>query len=199
MKDQKIKELLDELKKNGKIETVFVKSEMNGLGAIIENMDNCSKNHNLLLHVSENAEAFLKAVKPFGFDEPLSVQLYLEISTLFTILTTETFRILLLLHTKDIRPNLPLGPMLKRLEEPDAAPKAVAKLKPFMDIEFRNALAHGLVGVEAKKIVLYKNAKFEVLDRLELADFMMRAKEQNVLTQCFINVITEKKRSGFFT
>jgi len=155
---------------------------MKGLGAVIENMDNCSKNHNLLLHVSDNPEAFLRAVKPFGIDESSSVQLFLEIAILFTVLTTEAFRTLLLFHSKDISPSLPLGPMLSRLEGPDAAPNAVAKLKPFMDIEFRNALAHGLVGTEAKKIVLYKNSKFEVLDRLELADFMMRAKEQNVLT-----------------
>ena len=192
-------ELLDELKKNGKIETVYVRSEMIGLGAVIENLNNCSRNHNLLLHVSDNYEAFLEGVKPFGFDEPLSVQLFLETAALFTILTTETFRTLLLFHSKGLDPSLPLGPMLRRLEDSDAAPYAVAKLRPFMDIEFRNALAHGLFGTEAKKIVLYKNAKFEVLDRLELADFMMRTKEQNVLTQCFINVITEKKRSGFFS
>ena len=68
-----------------------------------------------------------------------------------------------------------------------------------MNEKFRNALAHGLFGTEAKKIVLYKNAKFEVLDRMELADFMIRTKEQNVLTQCFIHVIIDKKKSGFFS
>ena len=67
-----------------------------------------------------------------------------------------------------------------------------------MDLKLRNALAHGLVGTEGNKIVLYKNAKFDVLDRLDLADFMRRSKDQNLLTQCFITVINEKKRKGTF-
>ena len=188
-----LSELLDELKKNGKIESVYLPAEIDGLRVIIQTMKNCSTNYNLLLHASDNYKDFLKAIQPFDFDEPLSVHLFIEVAILLAVITCEMFRTLLLFHSKGLKPELPFGALLKQLEASNGAPNAVAKLKPYLDIPLRNALAHGLVGIDEKKIVLYKNAKFEVLDRLGLADFMMRSKDQSVLTQCFITVINEKK------
>ena len=85
------------------------------------------------------------------------------------------------------------------LKAPDAAPNAIRPLEPYLDLDFLNALAHGLFGTKGKQIVLYKNAKLEVLGILDLADFMIRSKNQNVLTQCMISVIVQKKKAGFFT
>jgi hypothetical protein len=42
---------------------------------------------------------------------------------------------------------------------------------------------------EAKKIVLYKNSKLDLLGKLDLESFMIRTKEKKVLTQCLINVL----------
>lgn len=41
-----LNELLEELKKNGKIETVYIKSELDGLESMIEYLNKCSMNHN---------------------------------------------------------------------------------------------------------------------------------------------------------
>ena len=64
-------ELLEELKKNGKIETVYVATELDGLHAVIETMKDLGNNYNLLLHISDdyakNAK-FMESVRPFGFD-----------------------------------------------------------------------------------------------------------------------------------
>ena len=68
-----------------------------------------------------------------------------------------------------------------------------------MELKFRNALAHGMFGLKGKNIILYKDAKFSILETLNLADFMVRSKRQNVLTICLFNVIARKKRHGFFT
>ncbi len=191
-------ELLTELKKNGKIETIYLPAEVEGLRVMVQTMKGCSANYNLLLHVSQNSEDFLKAIQPFGFDGPLSFHLFIEVAIVGAVVTCEMFRTLLLFHSKSLDPRLPLGSLLKRLEMSDGAPSAVAKLRPYVDSELRNALAHGLVGIEGKKIVLYKNSKFEVLDKLDLAEFMIRSKLRSVLTHCFITVINAKKREGLF-
>src|SRR5208282_6938298 len=91
-----LNELLDELKKNGKIETVYVQTEMDALGVVVKHMNTCGQNYTRLLHVSDNYQEFLRAVKPFGFDEPSSVQLTIEIGSYLAAITTEMFRIALL-------------------------------------------------------------------------------------------------------
>jgi hypothetical protein len=189
-------ELLTELKRNNKIERIYLPAEVEGLRVIVQTMKACGANYNLLLHANDNHKDFLSAIQPFGFDEPLSVHLFIEVAIVGAVVTCEMFRTLLLFHAKDLDPQLPLGPLLQNLEKSDGAPSAVAKLRSHVDLKLRNALAHGLVGIEGKKIVLYKNAKFEVLDKLDLGEFMIRCKKQNVLTQCFITVINAKKREG---
>jgi len=195
-----LRELLTELRKNGKLETVYLPVEIEGLRVIVQTLKDCSSNYNLLLHVSDNSKdnykAFLKAIQPFGFDERLAFHLFIEVAIVATVVTCEMFRTLLLFHSKGLDPQLSFGSLLKRLEKSDGAPSAVAKLRPYVDLQLRNALAHGLVGAEAKKIVLYKNSKFEVLDKLDLPEFTIRSKLQNVLAHCFITVINAKKREG---
>jgi len=192
-----IGELLDELKGHGKIETVFVGAEMDDLEVVIRNQQKCALNYNRLIHAG-TASAFLDALVPFGFDEYSTADLFVQTAILLTILTSELFRILLLFHAKGLNSEGTLGSMLHELRGTEFAPKAVAKLRQYVGIEFRNALAHGLVGTKAKKIVLYKNCKFEILEIMDLADFMMRSKTQSVMTQCLVNVIVERKRAGFF-
>lgn len=194
-----LQRLFDELKANGKIETVYVASELDDLGVVLRSLENCSRNHNLLLKTFENHEAFLQTNKQFGFEENFLVQLYIEIAVLTTILSTEVFRIMILFHSKEFNAGLTLWRLLKRLNCKDAAPSSTPRLIPFMDIEFRNALAHGLFGDLNQQVILYKNAKFDILDKMNLEDFMVRSKKQNLVTQCLVNVIAKKKRTGFFT
>ena len=136
---------------------------------------------------------------PLGIDEQSTIHMFIELGALLTILHTEVFRTLLLFHSKGFAPETAFGKLLYQLRAPDAAPNAIRRLEPYLDLDFRNALAHGLFGTKGKQIVLYKNAKLEVWGILDLADFMIRSKNQNVLTQCMTSVIVQKKKAGFFT
>jgi len=194
-------ELLDELKTNNRIETVYVNAELDDLRVVLHSLEDCGRNYNLILNATDSHEKamnFTQALTPFGFDKVSAFNLLIQVGVLGTILSTEMFRTTLLFHSKGLKPNATIGKLLRELQNDDGAPKAVARLKPYLDLNFRNAVAHGMFGLQGDKIVLYKNAKFEILEKLTLADFMIRSKKQSVLTHCLINVIVEKKRAGFF-
>ena len=111
-----LSELIDELKKNGRIESVYLPTEIDGLRVIVQTLKNCSTNYNLLLHTSDNYKNFLQAIQPFGFDESLSVHLFIEVAIVGAVITCEMFRILLLFHSKGLKPDMTLGAVLTQLE-----------------------------------------------------------------------------------
>jgi len=80
----------------------------------------------------------------------------------------------------------------------EEAPKSWKKLRPYIDNNTRNSFAHGMWAEENKQIVLFKDAKLELYEKLGLADFMIKAKEQNVLYICLSYVIARKMETDFF-
>ena len=189
-------ELLDELKTNRKIEISFSADEKHHLMMTVNNnLTQASKNHNLLLHVFDNAKKFFEVNSEFGLGENDVVNLYVEIAVLLCILHTELFKTLLLFHLKGVNHkasnfNSTMGQF---------APTAWRKLKPYVDNEFRNSLAHGTWAVENKEIVLFEDAKFVIFEKLSLDEFMIRTKKQNVLFVCLANVLAEKHKANVFT
>jgi hypothetical protein len=197
-----LNELLDELKANGKIETIFIRRDMENLEVVLENHQKCVKNYNLLVDVgkdTQQATNFVQAIRPYGFDDYSTAQLIIQTGMLLAVLTTELFRISLLFHSKGLDSAVPLEGMLRQLERADCAPHAATKLRPYLDLEYRNSLAHGLAGTRNQQVILYKNAKLDILETMDLARFMIRGKTLSVLTQCLIATIAQRKRSGFFT
>lgn len=77
-------------------------------------------------------------------------------------------------------------------------------MEPFVDSSPSNALAYGTYAIVNKKLRLFENAKLATLetdgkmDEMELSDYMMRIKDQNVLYQVLVNVLNEEARKGFF-
>lgn len=193
-----LNELLDELKTNGKIEISFVNSEKQHLKNILENLSQVSINYNSLLDLFDNAnnvEEFLKVSSRFGFDEQKLVNLYVEITVLLCILNTELFKTLLLFHLKSVSHKVSnFGSTMGQF-----APVTWKKLKPYVDSNFRNSLAHGTWVFENKQIVLFDDAKLVPYEKLDLANFIIRAKNQNVLFICLVNILAAKKKAGFFT
>jgi len=191
--------LLDELKANDRIETVYTKTDMDQLGVVLSNLDDCGRNYNKLMDSFEPRQKFerlMETAREFGITEEDWVKLFLEVSALSAVLPLEFFRTLLIFLMKDIDPKLGLGQLLNELE--NVAPTNGSKIRPFVESDFRNALAHGLFGIKNKKMVLYKNAKLELLDELDLADFIMKMKSQNVLSQCLVKCVADKVKKGFF-
>ncbi|MGP8126840.1 MAG: hypothetical protein ACLP9D_03435 [Candidatus Bathyarchaeia archaeon] len=80
-----------------------------------------------------------------------------------------------------------------------SAPKTWPRLKPFVDNDFRNALAHGTYAIINDKIVLYKDATLVPFQVLSLLKFMVKSTEQKILFMCLFHLLTAKRRAGFFS
>jgi hypothetical protein len=191
--------VLDEIRANGKIETVYVRAEMDRLGGPIATLEETSVTHNTLLHLFDESQEkwskFLQATEQFGFKEANVIRMYMTMATAVTLLSTELFKLLLLFHMKDVSHDVSKFHSTMQ----GSAPKTWPLLKPFVDNDFRNAIAHGTYAVVNKRIVLYRDAKLLPFQEMELGEFMMRSKDQNVLFQCLVNVLVARKNSGFFS
>jgi hypothetical protein len=67
-----------------------------------------------------------------------------------------------------------------------------------VDNDFRNSLAHGTWAVINKKVVLFKDARLAPYERLNLSDFIIKAKKQNILYSCLVNTIIERTKRDYF-
>ncbi len=194
-------ELLDELKRNGLIETVFVQKEAEALWSCVSKLDDFSRAHNVLLHLSDSKEKafeFTNTNTKFGFDERTIVTIYVMAALTLSVLKTEVFKLVLLFHMKrSKRISHSVSRFVPTMQ--DSAPIAWAKLKQFVDNPLRNALAHGTYALVGDKIVLYDDATLEPIEKLELGDIMIRIKDQDVLFQSLINVLQAKARDGFLS
>jgi len=200
-----IHQLLVELKKSGKIETVFLPADMNLLDATLKKLNEFSKVHNVFINLFDSesdSKGFLAVNAKFGLDEPNTISAYLISALAVSMLSTELFKLLLLFLTKDVDPSVANFPKTMRRE----APNSWELLEPFVDTPWRNAIAHGTYAIINRKFRLFKNAKLEADETeegeefagLDLSDFMMRIKDKNVLFQVLVNVIVDLAAAGFF-
>jgi hypothetical protein len=194
----KVTNLWEELKQNGKIESVYVRKEREHLGSVMDRLDLASKINNVLLHTMdnrENARRFAEATKQFGVNDQIHAGMYLQAALFSTMLEIELFKLVILFHLKDVDFDVSKFPNIME----KAAPASWKELKPYVDNEFRNAIAHGTLSIRNKKVTIYRDAKLTPARRpMELADFMMRMKRQNVLYICLLNVLWDLTKSGWF-
>lgn len=198
-----LSELLDEIKEKGKTEISFIQIKEKHLCDIMNNLIQTNKNRNILDSLFDNKEKFLKGNSKFGFDEQTLTSLYVQIEAYSCVLSTECFKLLLLFHLRDVNPLVSrFSTTIEKL-----APNAWKKLKPYVDNEFRNSLAHGTWAIEralkSKKpvtaVVLFRDAELEPYKRLRLHDFMIEIKKQNILCTCLSHLIRQKRKENFFT
>jgi hypothetical protein len=196
-----LNDLLDELKANGKIETVYAPAEMESLGSVLKKLDNFSFAHNALVGLFKNPgpKPFLDATSKFGFNAENVSSMYIEAEITMEILSTELFKVLLLFHMKDVSFAVSKFNLTMNSEAPISWPK----LAPYVDSDFRNSLSHGTYSITTKKAVLYKDAKLfpptDARAEMSLGEFMMRVKSQSVLYHCLFHLLAQKRASGFFT
>jgi len=190
-----LNEVLDELKTNGKTETSFVKSQYDHLGSVLDNLNQVALNSNLLIDAIGKQEEFVEANAKFGFDDPKLANLYVQLTVLQCVLNTELFKALLLFHLKEV--NRKASSFNRTMAQ--FAPKSWEKLRSYVDNDFRNSLAHGTWSIENKVVVLFNDSEFIPYSKLDLADFVIRTKNQNVLFVCLENVLADRKRTDFFT
>jgi hypothetical protein len=133
---------------------------------------------------------FLSTNKEFSITEQNLVNLYLQTSVLLCVTTTEFFKALLLYHLKGVSHKVSKFCLTMN----HFAPTAWNKLRPYVDSDFRNTLAHGTWAVENRQVVLFNDAQLNLNEQLPLAEFMLKTKKQNVLLLCLINVLNERKK-----
>jgi hypothetical protein len=194
-----INDVLDELKMNGKIETVYTTSEMNSLRNVLDKLNKITLARNALIHLFEdpNPKPFYDDALKFGISEENIVYQYIATEIMTEVLSTELFKLLFLFHLKNV--DFAVSKFSSTMK--NAAPKCWSKLAPFVDSDFRNALSHGTYSVTTRNVVLFKDAKvFEPVDEgnMSFAEFMIRIKVQNVLYHSLIDALVQKKKSGFF-
>lgn len=192
-----LNELLDELKVQGKIEISFNGSRQQHLKNILDNLQQISVNHNLLVALFDEplCSRFLTTNNEFNIKEPNLVNLYLHTSVLLCVTTTEFFKAMLLYHLKGVSHKV--SKFCQTMQQ--FAPTSWNKLRPYVDSNFRNTLAHGTWAVENKQVVLFDDAQLILNESLPLTEFMLKTKKQNVLLLCLINVLAERRKANFFT
>jgi len=191
---------LDDLKRAGKIETRYNPANMGLLDRTLHKLDEFSIVHNVFINLFKgpsDSEGYLAVNAKFGITEQSTISTYIMAALTVSMLSTELFKLLLLFITRKI--DFSVANFSKTMAR--EIPVAWSKLERFVDSPFRNAIAHGTYVIVERKIRLFKNAKLERVEGeqdLELSDFMMRIKDQNVLFQVLVNVIFDKAKTGFF-
>ena len=195
-------DLLEELKSGEQIETVFVQAEVDDLTAVLTTLSECGMNYNCLLDLTEFGERrkeLFEVAEKFRIEESNFANMVIQLGAFGAVLGIEFFRTLLLFIVagSELAPEDPIGTVLWKLKK--IAPNSSQKLEPHLDIEFRNSLAHGLFTQRGGKVILYKNAKFEILKEMDIAHFMIGIKRANVLSMALMEVFNRKVKSGFFS
>jgi hypothetical protein len=81
----------------------------------------------------------------------------------------------------------------------DISPSIGAKLEPLIDLELRNALAHGAFWFETGgQAYLSPDSHLESPKNIKFVEFMIRVKKQNITAHAFVEVLVERVRQGYF-
>jgi hypothetical protein len=193
-----LNDVLDELTGRDKVRVFFTEKEKAHLFFIMENMFLIGQNYNLLINLAKEQERpakFLKATSEFGFNEENSVNLTIQMAVLSCVIHTEMFKTFFLFHLKNLD-DYRASSFNRVMAE--NAPNTWGRLKPFVDNDFRNSLAHGAWAVINKKVTLFKDSRLIPYERLDLDKFIIKAKKQNVLYSCLVNTIAERTRNDYF-
>jgi hypothetical protein len=196
---QIISDILTELKTNNKIETNFTPSELVHFKKMMNTRNNIAENWEKIADTTDSWEIstdFVNAIKKFNFTDVDYIYLIVELSIMNILMDSETFKTLLLFHLKDIKSykSTHFSSAMKNF-----APINYSRLEPYINNKFRNSLAHGTWAIENNQIVLFEDAKLVPFEKLELLDFLLKVRRQNILISCLSSVVSDKIEEGFFT
>jgi hypothetical protein len=121
-----------------------------------------------------------------------TVQMNLAYYVTSCVLSTESFKLLVLFQIKGVYKISEFNAIINRL-----APASWQVLKEFVDNKFRNALAHGLYSVEKESVLLFENAKLDIAQEMDLQEFMKEIKNQNILFWCMLLTFLERIANVF--
>jgi len=149
----------------------------------------------------ENIDSFINRNKEYGFTKDvMAFSYYNQIIGMFIIDIETVLRTSLLFFLKEkkgIKKRMELGRLIYTIKK--ITPKIGNKLDKIVDCNLRNILAHGGILFESiDEVYLMQNAHLENLEKINLVDFMIRVKKQNIVAHAFIEALMEKVRIGYF-
>jgi len=196
---QIISDILTELKTHNKIEANFTHSELVHFKKMMNTRNDIAENFGKIADTTDSWERitdFLNAIKKFNFTDVNYVYLIVELSIMNMLMDSEIFKTMFLFYLKGIKSHESTAfPSTMK----NFAPINYNRLKPFINNKFRNSLAHGTWAIENNQIVLFEDAKLVPFEKLELLDFLLKVRRQNVLVSCLSSVISDKIEKVFFT
>ena len=175
-------DLLNELKANGKIENSFTPSELTHFKKMLNNRNYISENFEKIANTTDSDVNY--------------VYMLVELSIMNLINDNETIKNVLLFILKDIKGYKTTN---FRSTMREFAPNNYKRLEPYLNSKFRNSLAHGTWAIENNQIVLFEDAKLVPFEKLELLDFLLNVRKQNVVFGCIWSVISDKIEKRFFS
>ena len=194
-----ISDLINELKVNNKLENNFTPSELVHVKKMLNTRNCVSDNFSKISDTTDSWDKvndFINTNKKFGFTDENYIYMIVELSIMNLITDSEIFKTLLLFHLKEIK-SYKVTDFTKTLKK--FAPTNYKRLEPYINNKFRNSLAHGTWAIENSQIVLFEDAKLIPFEKLELLDFLLKVRRQNLLFSCLSSVISDKIEKGFFT
>jgi hypothetical protein len=194
-----ISDLLNELNTKNKIENNFTHSELIHFKKMLKNRNYISENFEKIANTTDSLEInanFVNAIKKFDFTDENYIYMLVELSIMNLINDNETIKTILLFILKDIK-GYKATDFSRTMKE--FAPLNYKRLEPYLNSKFRNSLAHGTWAIENNQIVLFEDAKLIPFERLEVLDFLLKVRKQNVVFGCIWSVISDRIEKGFFT
>jgi hypothetical protein len=180
--DIALDKVMQELDGKGRLETKFTDVQISLIFDLLRKINDIGESYNFFIETFSNPERktrFLTSVEQFGITRANLISMYLAAHAVAGILSTEQFKLLLLFMVVGTYKISDFYNFIER-----EAPITWPELRPFIDNEFRNALAHGAYLLDKGKVILFKNAKVEVLREMPLQDFIMAVKNENILFWC---------------
>lgn len=161
---------------------------------IMKTSDKLNDVYNMLFHIFEErgrSKKFAEHNKDYGFSEDRLAYLFLsEIISTF-IRTTEQFRnvfLFTLKSRKGFTPRTTLGRLLRELKKMCPRSKAIVEK---IDVDLRNALAHGMFWMEGIVLNYYEDMRMKEQKSIRIDYLWGKVREHSKFAQCLINFVAD--------
>jgi len=109
----------------------------------------------------------------------------------------KTSLIFFLKEKEGLKKRMELGRLLKVIKK--ISPSIGLKIEPLIDLEIRNALAHGSFWFESGgEAYIAEDSHLENPKNLKFFEFLIRVKKQNIVAHALIEVLLKKVNQGYF-
>lgn len=167
---------------------------------IMKNSNKLFAAYNMLFNVFEKrgmSKKFAEHNKPFGFDEDGVAYLFLSESIATVLRTAELFKncfLYVLKTTKKRSKNgfwskMTLGALLSQLDK--VTERKSRYLTEKIDVQLRNALAHGLFWMEGSVLVYCRDITLGKPKDIIVSEVWIKAREQSKIAQCLITFVAD--------